>query len=128
MKMVLIIAGALLLIGLIIVGITGKKILNDFNMFPIFFCLGWSVIGLAAGIINDRYSEARKLKEPHCKCLFRLMYFIFVAMVITLLASTSYFWVKDNNAMSLTLAALVGIAGGFLGYRNLEALLFNARA
>lgn len=124
MRKVLILAGTFLSVGLIIVVAAGMSLLNDSNtLLPVLFCLGCSAIGLAAGIINDRDTEEKEMSKSPNKYLFRIMYFIFVTIVIALLASTLYFWVKNNNMLSLTLAGFIGITGGFMGYRIRDVLL-----
>lgn len=107
---------------LLIIFFVEKK--PDFNKFSsvhylnIFWCIGWSAIGIAVGLCNsldDRTSVTRAY-------LHYITYFLFVLFIASLVAFVA-FLSASNNYLAYTSSALMAIFTGFAGDRLANIIL-----
>lgn|SRR3989338_4699890 len=96
-----------------------------FNNPFIQWCLGWTCAGIGVGLINTRnHKVSSDLCHPCFNWILHYVgYYGFVLVVISFASVTVAFfgaketWIDLANPRSYSLAALVGLVGGFLGYR-----------
>lgn len=96
----------------------------DFNKFfaihylDIFWCIGWSAIGIATGLCNsldDRTSVTRAY-------LHYITYFLFVLFIASLVAFVA-FLSASNDYLAYISSALMAILVGFAGDRLANIIL-----
>ncbi|MDD5692096.1 MAG: DUF2934 domain-containing protein [Candidatus Omnitrophica bacterium] len=85
-----------------------------FYGIEIYWCIGWSMIGAGAGLINTR-------NQPQSGVLHLLVYWVFIILVVSIISFTISLYKAGNiysvlNIKFYSLSALIGIIGGFLGY------------
>ncbi len=80
------------------------------NKLVIFWCIGWSAIGIAAGLWNSRNDNApiARRKEHY------FMYFLFVLFIASLAAVVAFLSATKSN-LAYTFSALVAMVVGFAG-------------
>ena len=97
-------------------------IVETFKVHPIFeWCLGWSSIGISAGLINTRFAK------PSCWLLHYVGYWGFVLVVVSLTSLVVGLYASGEPLDSpgdkfYWLAALVGLVGGFAGHQLYELI------
>jgi hypothetical protein len=85
------------------------------------WCIGWSSIGVGAGLINTRTDKA-----PSCFPLHYFGYYGFVLFVVCLAAYTGALYGSNESGPTFpsikffALSALISVVGGFLGHKLYE--------
>jgi len=87
------------------------------------WCIGWSMIGIGAGLINTR-------NHPQSGLLHLLGYWGFVLLTVSIAAFTIPLYIPGGNLASIkfyALSALLGLVLGFLGdiFRELALMVIN---
>ncbi len=95
-------------------------VLSLITSFTLWWCVGWSFIGIGTGLINTRNHP----KPPHW-FLHYVGYYLFVLVVVSLASFVTPFWLfqhtwNDMSPETLSLRALVALVGGFEGWRLSE--------
>ena len=80
------------------------------NKVTIFWCSGWSAIGIAAGLWNSRDDNTPVTRK---KCHY-FIYFFFILFIASLAAFVVFLSVA-NNHLAYASSALVAIVAGFAG-------------
>ena len=116
-----------LILGIILLGYFAIPLITDFfriYWFEFFWCIGWSMIGAGAGLINTR-------NQPQSELLHLLGYWGFIIVAVSMVAFTVSLYTSHNiypywdlDIKFYSLAALIGLIGGFLGQVFLD-LIFH---
>ena len=93
----------------------------------IFWCLGWSMIGIGVGLINSR-------NIPQSSTLHLAGYWLFVLLTISIASFVIPLYISGEEYPNLfikfySLSALVGLLGGFLGdtFREIALKIINKK-
>ncbi len=82
-------------------------------IIPILWCIGWSLVGVGAGLINTR-------NHPKGGALHLIGYWGFVVLTVSIFSFVVSLYGSGENYPNLyvkfySLSALLGLIGGFLG-------------
>lgn len=111
-------AALYLLVGILLLRHVGFRV---FDSASVQWCLGFSALGIAVGLINTR---DHKTPSDICFCVNWLLHFLgyygFVLVIVSLLAFTIAVYKSgeswsDPHVKFYSLSALIGLIGGFLG-------------
>jgi drug/metabolite transporter (DMT)-like permease len=91
------------------------------NYLGIIWCIGFSMVGAGAGLINTR-------NHPQCRALHLLGYWLFIIFVVSAISFTLSLYKSGNVYPDLdikfySLSALIGLIGGFLGHTFYDLIL-----
>ncbi|MFA4854166.1 MAG: hypothetical protein WC616_02315 [Candidatus Omnitrophota bacterium] len=121
-----VIAGVIYLIIGILVVFASPLVMYFLDIYgiEIFWCIGWSMIGAGAGLINTRnHSQSSKLHL--------VGYWWFVLLVISIFSFTIPLYISGEYPnlyiKFYSLSALLGLIGGFLSdiFRDLSLKIFE---
>jgi hypothetical protein len=110
-------------IGGYLVHLLIKYFLGFYGIIEILWCIGWSMVGVGAGLINTR-------NHPQSSLLHLLGYWGFVLLTVSIAAFTISLYISGENYFSIkfyALSALLGLVFGFLGniFRDLALGVIN---